>query len=200
MSVAYFLTSSRLGFRRWTEDDLVLAVDLWGDPRVTRLIDSRGRLSEEQVLERLLLEIATEASHGIQYWPIFLLGSGQGGPMPEGASPDRYVGCCGLRPYDPARGVLEIGVQLGSTHWGRGYATEAGGVVMAHAFGPLAASALFAGHHPDNEASRNLLRRLGFRHTHEELYEATGASHPSYLLTAEEYAARPEAESPCSGS
>jgi hypothetical protein len=34
---AYFLTSPRLGFSTWSHDDLPLAMDLWGDPNVTRL-------------------------------------------------------------------------------------------------------------------------------------------------------------------
>lgn len=40
----YFLRSERLGFRLWGSDDLDLAMGLWGDPLVTRLIDSRGQL------------------------------------------------------------------------------------------------------------------------------------------------------------
>ena len=69
---AYFLTTHRIGFRCWTAEDLSLAVGLWGDPEVMRFIDSRGRLSEEQVRDRLRREIATAEAHGVQYWPIFL--------------------------------------------------------------------------------------------------------------------------------
>jgi len=58
---------------------------------------------------------------------------------------------------------------------------------MAHAFGELKVAALFAGHNPANAVSRHLLGKLGFRFTHEELYEPTGLQHPSYLLTAAEY-------------
>jgi RimJ/RimL family protein N-acetyltransferase len=46
----------------------------------------------------------------------------------------------------------------------------------------LAASALFAGHHPANRSSRDLLLKLGFRYTHDEYYAPTGLQHPSYLL------------------
>jgi hypothetical protein len=80
-----FLTTNKLGFRCWTNDDFELAVDLWGDPEVTRLIDSRSPLSEDQIRDRLSKKISTECEHGIQCWPIFLLKS------------DEHVGCCGLR-------------------------------------------------------------------------------------------------------
>jgi RimJ/RimL family protein N-acetyltransferase len=169
----YFLKSERLGFRCWSEADLDLAMGLWGDPEVTRLIG--GPLSEEQVRERLAREIATERSHGIQYWPMFLLGTGA------------HVGCCGLRPYRPAETVHEIGVHLRKAYWGHGYAREASMAVMTHAFRRLGAAALFAGHNPANQASRRLLTELGFGYTHDEYYPPTGLYHPSYLLAADDF-------------
>jgi RimJ/RimL family protein N-acetyltransferase len=54
--------------------------------------------------------------------------------------------------------------------------------VLAHAFDVLHARALFAGHHPDNAASKRTLTALGFRYTHDEPYAATRLSHPSYEL------------------
>jgi len=171
----YFLRSERLGFRTWTEDDLDLALGLWGDAAVTGLIDSRGPLSEGQVRGRLLHEIATERAHGIQYWPMFLLRTGE------------HVGCCGLRPQGPSRGVLEIGVHVRSDRWRRGCATEATRTVIAYAFDILDVSALFAGHHPHNRVSRALLEKLGFAYVHDEFYAPSGLYHPSYRLTAEAY-------------
>ena len=171
----YFLYTTRLGFRFWREDDLELAFGLWGDYGVTRLIDSRGQLSQEQVQEKLLGEIATAQKYGVQYWPIFLLSTGDHG------------GCCGLRPYDLEANIYEIGFHIHSALWGRGYATEAARGVMAYAFDELKTAALFAGHNPRNEASGKLLMKLGFQYTHDEYYAPTGLEHPSYLLTAEEY-------------
>lgn len=171
----YFLRSERLGFRSWAETDFDLALGLWGDPRVTERIDARGQLTEDQVRALLRREIAFDAEHGIQYWPIFLLANGE------------HVGCCGLRPYDPDHRLFELGFHIRSAHWGRGLATEAAQAVIAHAFDTLGLEALFAGHHPDNAASRHLLTKLGFRYSHDEHYPPTGLQHPSYLLTADEY-------------
>ena len=168
----YFLKSQRAGLRFWTTDDLPLSLALWGDPRVTKFIDARGQLSEGQVQERLQQEIATQELHGVQYWPVFLLGS------------DEFIGCCGLRPYRPEERVYELGAHLRVTFWGQGFATELARAVMAYAFGPLQLSTLFAGHNPHNQVSRRLLAKLGFRYTHDELYPPTGLQHPSYWLTA----------------
>lgn len=175
MQTGYFLHTPRLGFRCWRESDLDLALGLWGDPQVTRLIDARGQLSPEQVQQRLAREIATQQEYGVQYWPIFLPESGE------------HVGCCGLRPYDLPGQVYEIGFHIRPAHWRQGYAAEAARAVIDYAFRQLGAKALFAGHNPNNQASRVLLLKLGFRYTHDEYYPPTGLQHPLYLLTAEEY-------------
>ena len=172
----YFLCTEHLGFRLWSDDDIDLALGLWGDVDVTKLIDARGRLTNEQVQERLSREIAIATSHGVQYWPMFLLANGE------------HVGCCGLRPYNLSGKIYEIGFHIRSQHWGSGFASEGARAVMEYAFGKLAVSGLFAGHHPENEASRRLLKKLGFRYTHDEYYSPTGLRHPCYMLTAAEYA------------
>src|SRR5271170_685194 len=81
----YFLSTDRLGFDHWTPDYLPLAMALWTDPKVTRLLG--GPLSPQRVEERLRREIALQDSRGVQYWPIFLRATAE------------HVGCAGLRPY-----------------------------------------------------------------------------------------------------
>ena len=169
----YFLQTEHLAFRKWREDDLDLAVELWGDFEVTKLFDGRGALSKEQIQERLFQEIAFEQKYKVQYWPIFLLENGD------------HVGACGLRPYDITNNIFEIGFHICSSKWG--YATESSCGVIRYAFEDLKVSKLFAGHNPKNIASRHLLTKLGFRYTHDEYYEPTGLMHPSYLLTPEDY-------------
>ncbi|HUJ33538.1 MAG TPA: GNAT family N-acetyltransferase, partial [Candidatus Acidoferrum sp.] len=107
----YFLRTARLGFRCWRDDDLALAMELWGDPEVTALIG--GPFSEETVRARLAKEIAQMREYGMQYWPIFLLDGGE------------HVGCAGLRPYRVEERVFELGFHLRRAFWGQGLATEA---------------------------------------------------------------------------
>ena len=164
----YFLTTAHLGFRCWSEEDLPLAMELWGDPEVTALIG--GPFTLEMVRERLAREIVQMEGYGLQYWPIFLLDG------------NHHVGCAGLRPYRTEQRVYELGVHLRRAFWRRGLSTEAARAVIDYGFETLGADALFAGHHPANQASRQLLLKLGFVHTHEELYPPTGRMHPSYLL------------------
>jgi RimJ/RimL family protein N-acetyltransferase len=175
-SEKYFLKSNRLGFRHWREDDLAIAIGLWGDYEVTKFFDARGQWSRDEVRKRLAEEIKTEKQYGVQYWPIFHLKT------------MGHVGCCGLRPYDLSEEIYEIGFHIRSNLWRHGYAREAAGAVIDYAFNTLMVNSLFAGHNPNNAASRHLLRQIGFRYTHDEFYSPTGLNHPSYEMNISEYA------------
>lgn len=159
-------SSPRLDFRCWQSNDLLLAMLLWQDPEVNRFIG--GPLDQAGVVARLADAIAMAEAYGVQYWPLFLRENG------------KFLGCGGLRPYDLENGVYEFGVHLLPSAWGQGYATEVGKAVMAYAFESLQAKGLFAGHHPENRGSEQMLLKLGFVYSHDELYTPTGLMHPSY--------------------
>ena len=160
--------TQRLVFRAWRLEDLPLAEALWGDARVTALIG--GPFEPARIMAMLQQQLDFAQRCGAQYFPIFLRSDGA------------HVGCCGLRPRQADDAPLELGFQLRPEHWGQGLAQEAALAAIAHAFEVLKAPALFAGHHPDNTGSSRLLKKLGFSHTHDELYPPTGRMHPSYLL------------------
>ncbi|WP_411675981.1 GNAT family N-acetyltransferase [Caproicibacter sp.] len=90
----YFIESERLRFSVWGPEDLPLAQELWGNPEVARYITASGRMTQEEILNRLNREMETYRSNGIQYFPLFLKESG------------RFAGCCGLRPYDEPTGLM----------------------------------------------------------------------------------------------
>jgi [ribosomal protein S5]-alanine N-acetyltransferase len=165
----YFLRTERLGFRWWSNEDLPLALRLWGDIRVTRLIG--GPFRETQIQERLAREIATMSAQRVQFWPVFLLAD------------DAFVGCCGFRPHKSEERTYELGYAFLPSYWDKGLAMESARAVLSYAFDALGAWGLFAGHHPENLASQKVLEKLGFRFTHRELYPPTGKMHPTYSLT-----------------
>jgi len=167
-SEPYFLRSERLGFRWWRKKDLPLARRLWGDREVTKFFG--GPFADEEIERRLLVELDRGVAHDFQYWPMYLVDG------------DRFVGCCGLRPYRLEEGIPELGFHLQPEFWGRGLAGEAATAVIHYAFHTLDAKALSAGHHPDNANSRKVLERLGFRYSHHEFFPALGIDIPYYLL------------------
>lgn len=164
----YFLKSQRLGFRCWSQDDLPLARDLWGDLEVTKFFG--GPFPDGEIHRRLQVELDRAAAHNLQYWPIHLLAD------------DEFVGCCGLRPYKLEEGIPELGFHLRPKFWGRGLAPEAAKAVIDYAFRVLNCKGLSAGHHPENVNSNKVLKKLGFRYTHDEFFPALGMHIPYYLL------------------
>jgi [ribosomal protein S5]-alanine N-acetyltransferase len=174
----YFLTTRRLGFRCWREENLALAAALWGDQEVMALMG--GPLVPDAARVRLAQEIAHMRDLGVQYWPFFLLDGGE------------FAGCAGLRPREhqaledgPKPLAYQMGYHLLPRFWGQGIATEAARAVIDHSFGPLGVEELFAAHHPLNRRSANVLAKLGFAAVGEELYPPTGLMHPTYRLLRE---------------
>jgi [ribosomal protein S5]-alanine N-acetyltransferase len=168
MKSEFFLTTDRLGFRVWREEDLPLALELWTDARVTGWIG--GPFSQEKIQARLEREMATQREFGMQYWPVFLRAGG------------RHAGVCGLRPWRVEEQVPELGFHLKPEFWRQGLAVEAGGAAIAYGFGRLGARAIFAGHHPENAASRKVLLKLGFCYAGDAVFPETGMLEPTYRL------------------
>lgn len=166
----FFLTTERLGFSTWSEADLPEALALWGNHKVTEFITADGKMTEEQVKERLKKEMEIYKNYNMQYWPIYMKETCEN------------IGCCGLRPYDLENKILEMGVHLKDSYWGSGFAKEACLAVIKYAFDNMGADAIFAGHNPKNTASAKLIKKLGFTYTHDEFYLPTGLNHPSYLM------------------
>ena len=74
------------------------------------------------------------------------------------------VGDCGLAPAT-VEGVpeVELGWIVRRAHWGRGFATEAGGAWRDHAFDALGRDRIVSMIGPGNVASRRVAERLGGR-------------------------------------
>jgi RimJ/RimL family protein N-acetyltransferase len=88
--------------------------------------------------------------------------------------------------------TYEIGWALGHAHQGRGYATEAGRALLAHAFETLKAHRVIATCQPENVASWRVAEKLGLRreaHFRSALHRAPGVWWDEYFyaLLAEEY-------------
>ena len=79
----------------------------------------------------------------------------------EHASSRVMLGVAGLTPQPDAKS-FELGYWLGRAFWGQGFATEAAGLLLDHAFLHAGASLVTAGCFTDNARSLRVLRKLGF--------------------------------------
>lgn len=164
------IETDRLFFSIWEENNLKYAYELWGNSEVTKLITASGKMNEEEIKNRLKKEIENYEKYGMQYFPLYLKEN------------EIFVGCCGLRPYNIEKNILEMGIHIKEEYWGKGIALEACEKIIKYAFENLKVSSLFAGHNPKNLGSAHLIKKLGFIYLGDEYYPPTDLYHPSYIF------------------
>ena len=75
---------------------------------------------------------------------------------------------------------IEVQWRLAFDHWGQGYATEAAGAALAHAFGPLGLNEVVSFTVPANSRSWSVMERLGMSRCSKDDFEHPDlpAGHP----------------------
>jgi ribosomal-protein-alanine N-acetyltransferase len=76
---------------------------------------------------------------------------------------DELIGSCGIRKSTPCAREAEIGFEFHPAHWGRGYATESAGLLLAFGFEELGVHRIWARCLAENRSSSRVLERLGMR-------------------------------------
>lgn len=166
------ISTERLRLRLWRDEDLAPFAALNADPRVMEHFPKTlDRAESDEFAARIRAGLA---ERGFGRWAV---------EVPGRAA---FVGYVGLAEWTfPARFTpsIEIGWRFAFEHWGKGYASEAAGAVLAHAFGPLGLSEVVRFTVPANRRSRAVMERLGMRRSPEDDFE-----HP---LLPEGHALRP---------
>jgi ribosomal-protein-alanine N-acetyltransferase len=167
--MAIVVETERLILRTWLLNDLKDFFDIYGDAEVWRLSDPKAVFkSEDEARRALRREIAYQEEHGVCRWATVEKSKG------------RVIGACGFNLLE-AGPELELVFHFARLYWGRGYATEAAGACLRHAFRELNAPAVVALTAPQNLAARRVLEKTGFvyqgvRH-HREREEAFYMAH-----------------------
>jgi RimJ/RimL family protein N-acetyltransferase len=146
------LATARLRLRDFTDDDWPAVLAYQSDPRYLRYYAWTGR-TEPEVRAFVGRFVAQQAEQPRQRFQLAVVLPGAG----------RLIGNAGVR-RDPERPwEAELGYELAPDFWGRGYATEMAGALLAFAFGELHVHRLAAHCVADNTASARVLEKLGFR-------------------------------------
>jgi RimJ/RimL family protein N-acetyltransferase len=178
------LRTERLVLRRWEPRDLAPFAALNGDPATMRFFpEPLTREASDDLVRRI--EVGFER-HGMGHWAVELAATGT------------FVGAIGLSlvqsvlPFAPA---VEVGWRLDRHHWGRGYATEAAGAALRHAFEDRGTHEVVAFTAAVNAPSRAVMERLGMRRDPAEDFREPGLPadhrlqpHVLYRLTREAWA------------
>ncbi|MEV0375557.1 GNAT family N-acetyltransferase [Streptomyces sp. NPDC050636] len=154
----------RLLLRRWTDDDLAPMADINADPLVMRWVDDGSVLDLDQTAEAIERWEEEWDDEGFGRFAVELLASGE------------LAGFAGLSvpEYLPeALPDVEISWRLGRQYWGQGYASEAAQAVLEFALQDRGLDRVIAINRLGNEASENVMRKLGMDFERE-------TTHPEY--------------------
>lgn len=149
--MTFRLESDRLIIRPLRPDDRDPFATLMSDPEVTRYVHGGVPYRDDEVDEFFARSARNLAEHGVCM-----------GALEEKES-GRMVGISGIQPLGTT-GNLEIGWILSRAAWGRGYATEAGGLALQHVLGTLERPRVCAIIDTGNEASVKVATRLGMQY------------------------------------
>ncbi len=155
------LETGRLTLGPATEADVDALWAIWRDPDVRRYLFDDVPVTRERAAE-IVSESACLAADGLGVWTL------------RTRRAPAIIGCVGLlrtttlAALDPRlEDAVEVLASLAPEFWGSGYATEALGALVAHAFGTLDLQVLVAATDLPNSPSQRLLGRLGFAVTGE---------------------------------
>ncbi|HZF17665.1 MAG TPA: GNAT family N-acetyltransferase [Steroidobacteraceae bacterium] len=144
-------TTERLILWQMTDEDAPLILELLNEPLFHRFIGDKGVRNLDDAIKYLRTgPIASYAEHG---FGLFLV---------ERKADHVAVGMCGLLKRTSMEDV-EIGFALLARYSGQGYATEAGLAVMQLGREKFALKRIAAIADIDNEASANVLRKIGLQ-------------------------------------
>jgi ribosomal-protein-alanine N-acetyltransferase len=149
------LRTERLLLRGFEGSDAQAIFDAFSRDSVTKYYNRESMQSIEEA-EKLVESRASLFKSGIGIrWGIALIDK-----------PGVVIGSCGYYKLNQAYASVEIGFDLHPTYWRRGIMTEALTAAIDHGYGDaffFRLNRIQALTYPENEASINLLKKLGFQ-------------------------------------
>jgi RimJ/RimL family protein N-acetyltransferase len=142
------LTTDRLLLRQFKESDLDAHAAMCADPEVMRYVGEGHTMTRMEAWRNMAMILGHWQLRGYGTWAV------------EERATKEFVGRVGFMYPDGWPG-LELGGVIGRSHWGRGFATEAGKAALKYAFGKLERDHVISLIHPENEASISVAKRLG---------------------------------------
>jgi RimJ/RimL family protein N-acetyltransferase len=144
------LETDRVVLRRMSMDDAPFILQLLNEPSFLRFIGDKGVRTLDDARNYILTgPMASYERFGFGLWLTLLKESG----VP--------IGICGLLKRETLKDV-DLGFAFLPQFWRKGYAMESAIAVMAHGRTTFALKRIVAITSPENDASMNVLEKLGF--------------------------------------
>jgi RimJ/RimL family protein N-acetyltransferase len=168
------LETDRLVLRRWDVDaDLDAYAALCADPEVMRYIGDGTTRTREQCADQLRAFEQSWADRGFGLFAAELTRTGE------------MIGFIGLAIPDFLPEIMpavEIGWRLARPRWDHGYATEGACAVLAFGFDSLDLDRVVSVHEVGNDASGNVMRKIGMHFDRETTHPRTGRAVRVYAI------------------
>lgn len=168
----------RLLLRRWTDGDLAPMADINADPLVMRWVGDGSVLDLDQTAETIERWEEEWDDEGFGRFAVELLASGE------------LAGFAGLsvpEELPEAQHEVEISWRLGRQYWGQGYASEAAQAVLEFALQDRGLDRVIAINRLGNEASENVMRKLGMGFERETTHPEYGYALTVHSIDLTEY-------------
>ncbi len=151
MDALPFIETKRLWVRRFVTGDAPFVLELLNEPSFIRFVADRNirTIADADAYIREKIEVSYE-QHGFGFYLVLLKES------------DVPIGLCGLIKREVLSDV-DIGFAFLERFWGKGYAFEAAAAVLNYARTDLALPRIVAVTSPQNQASIDLLGKLGMK-------------------------------------
>lgn len=145
------LLSERLILRAMADHDTAALLAIYGDPLVMEYTDE-APFPDQDTVGLMLKSVRNLLATGESLeWAIALHDG------------DEVIGTCGLHSFDQLLRQAEVGCLLKRSAWGKGYMTEAHGLLKRFAGDVLRLNRLLADVAPENERAQHLFISLGYR-------------------------------------
>ncbi len=152
------IQSTRLKILPFTLDDLEASCLWFQDPEVMRWIPGGADPSMDATRARIEKYIVHYETHGFSKYIL------------RDAKTDEALGDCGIMHLD-GTDLIELGYRIRKEFWQKGYATEAAGAVILHAFETLKLHQLHAIIEQENLISKRILEeKLSFRYVRMDIF------------------------------
>lgn len=177
----YITATARLYLRKINEIDTEDLFEMDADPAVHRFIENQPVHNRSQLTPVIAMLSRQYLEYGIARWAVV------------DKETHECIGWAGLKyfpdTFNKHQGFYELGYRFKRKHWGKGYATEASEAVIKYGFQELGLHTIYAITHPENKASINVLKKLGFSFI--EVFDYDGDPTNWFELTKETYIKKP---------
>jgi [ribosomal protein S5]-alanine N-acetyltransferase len=159
---AFWLTTDRLGLRRFTGDDLDWLTVLYSNENVTRHLGGRKDPADAEEMLRVRVIDYYERHPGLGIW------------MTVERATNTRIGFHLLN-HIQGESLIQVGFVLDQPAWGRGYGTEMAFPILRYGFRELGLPRIHAMATLENLASQRILTKIGLRRNGERAFP-----HPAY--------------------